>query len=1006
MTSSSSRGVPPSRHTPYIKRLKNFFSSSGANSTPNRRDFTSNASLINSTPNQYIPNPNPELANPSSRNYQGNSGSGSNGPRIRNNSYIQSSPNPSSSSSYGPTSYAPDYRQGGYYNNSSWRKPVGGGSGDSRLSTSTSKYRSSLTNSVPQNKPRYDSWSNYTNPNKVPLLNNRSTYSQHPKDRRRESSGSLMNSTKVNDTYYPNRSLSYPKTVDRYKGGYYHEKKRISSTGSLPPKDNAPNFRKYDDNSSSFERKNEHVNDQNEDEEIERNENREEDEDQKEDEDDFEDEDEEESEGEVETDNVDKLPIVKPESEKPSVPHENGKVELQSSNEICYPEGCLYPQKKTDTRFEELMKEFQEKTIHNDTRLKYSLAKPVTNLSDFPFWDRNFDKYFVEGNILRKSLLNKQNQISRKKVALWKEYLAKNEIWNQEKNKMDQQLQILHPADDEMRREIESSDLKKQTQTQDQPEISSEDPPLSSRRSRRHGDSVTTEAEFQEILENLSREQDEDPLVRAERLSASIPDMILDPVERLNFKFMDSNNIVKDRTQWSERVKSDFFDNFSEKEHELFSEGFCLFPKRFGAISRHMGGLRSASDCVIHYYVTKKAVNYKQMLALFKKKSSKKRGRGKPGRSRNISQSQTPVSTPINDDSSSSFMEINLDSIPQDAIAAVAADALLEEEQYTDLGRKKRAAAPEFKEMENNLPKKKPKKRKEDVTENSDDVLSSDKSLEKEMDLQVQNPENQEDDKEKDDESNQLSSGENNDNDQREKRKTISSYWSITEANQFPELLHKHGTKWTTIADELATKSATMVRNYFQRNFEKNDWNRIAEEANLRIKAKFAAVLNQDDNVSSPPLSNGQPLTNGPPSIPIGTFQHPAPFHNPQLPELVAHIPTVKVNINSLLSDSPIKPPAEDSVFHPQAPIPVPTTNEISNKLEPIVKYTPVRSSIMSLLNSELPVKHEPIQHHSNNLKDLLNSPSVSSGSSSGSGVNSSNGKHNLANLLSEEPNV
>ena len=46
--------------------------------------------------------------------------------------------------------------------------------------------------------------------------------------------------------------------------------------------------------------------------------------------------------------------------------------------------------------------------------------------------------------------------------------------------------------------------------------------------------------------------------------------------------------------------------NFSEREHELFCEGFCLHPKRFGAIARHMGGLRSASECVVHYYMTKK----------------------------------------------------------------------------------------------------------------------------------------------------------------------------------------------------------------------------------------------------------------------------------------------------------------------------------------------------------------------------------------------------------------
>lgn len=1064
MTSSSSRGVPSSRHTPYIKRLKNFFSNSSNNPNPNqnRRDFTSNTSLINSdniSNQQHINNNNHEIASISSRNYIGTASIANNAPRVRNTKYVQGSLNSSNSLSYGPQSYISDYRQGGgagvigagsitggagvgggsggtvgggYYNNSSWRKSLAG-SGDSRLSTSNTKYRSSLTNSVPQNKPRYDSWSNYTNPNKLPL-NNRSSISRYSKERRRESSGSLMNSTKVNDTYYPNRSLSYPKTVDRYslKTDYYHDKKRIFSTGSLPPKSSIPNFKKYEYESSNYYKsdfKNETAenyddlerdettenteanfnkprdDDEEDDEEL-KNEDDEDDEDE---EGEFDDEDEVESDMENDNDNRNELisdPSLiekskdEPEStEKPIASQtlvENGKIELEQSNEICYPDGCLYPQNKPDTRFEELMKEFQEKTVHDDTGLKHTLSKPITKFSDFPFWNQNFDQYFAESDVLKNALRHKYRQLSRKKICLWKRYTEMEEVWKEEKNKMDQQLQLLHPSDDEMRREIESSDLKKQrAQSVDQSDISTEEPPFSSRRSRRHGDLVTTEAEFQEVLENLSREQDEDPLVRAERLSASIPDMILDPVERLNFKFLDSNNIVKDKTQWSERIKSDFFDNFSEKEHELFSEGFCLYPKRFGAISRHMGGLRSASDCVIHYYVTKKAVNYKQMLALFKKKSSKKRGRGKPGRSRNVSQSETPASTPINEIANPNFFGIGLNS--EEPTPLVATEEF-SEEQYTDSGRKKRSAAPEFKESENSLPKKKAKKKKEENVEISDEVPSSDIPPEKEIESQEQGFENQELDKEKEEDSNQLSSSENNDNDGKEKRRTISSYWSITEANLFPELLQKHGTKWTTIADELATKSATMVRNYFQRNFEKNDWNRVAEEADSRLQAKFAAVLKSDDKeVSSPPLSNGAP------PIPIGTFQHPALSNKTPVSEL-SPPNTMKVNINSLLSDSSSRPQPEScEPSHSQIADPPIKAEVPIQKVEPISNYQPARSSIMSLLNSELPVKQEPPRNHSNNLKDLLNSPSISSSSSTS---NLNNGKHQLANLLSDDTNA
>lgn len=93
--------------------------------------------------------------------------------------------------------------------------------------------------------------------------------------------------------------------------------------------------------------------------------------------------------------------------------------------------------------------------------------------------------------------------------------------WEERRLKMEQQLRVLHPADDEMRRELDSSDLRKQNQqqasvgntTNTSPHVSSLDlPTVSSRRSsRRHGDLVTTEAEFQEILLTLGQQQ-EDPL--------------------------------------------------------------------------------------------------------------------------------------------------------------------------------------------------------------------------------------------------------------------------------------------------------------------------------------------------------------------------------------------------------------------------------------------------------------------------------------------------------------
>jgi hypothetical protein len=954
--------------------------------------------------------------------------------------------NSSSSASYSSQSYFPNtYRSSdsNYYGSNQWRKSsLSGSGGDSRLSSSN-KFRSSLTNSVPQNKS-YNSWSSYTNPNKVPVSNNRTGRSYSSKDRR--SSSSLLNSTKVSDTYYPRSNLSssyYPKAVDRYSSlnyARYSEKSIPSSSGSGSYKSSYGDSRTEDIDSTnvSFDRDDSKVEDDDDDEGEEEDNDLElqsdllqvkqddfsrqakaetkadegkadqgEVEDEKYDErgeqideqDKMEEDNVSESEGEQEVQTIKTEPV----SSKP--PHDlstkqtdvskvendmKPKVDL-SSGEIMYLDGCQFPQTEIDTRFADLVKEFEQKTVHdNGNYLKYSLAKPIKNFNDFPFWRRNFQNFSVKSNTLKDSLKHKQKSLTIKKVTLWKEYQDQYKVWQDEKIKMDQQLQVLHPPDDEMKREIESSDLKKQQQFLpfEQSELPTKEVQFTSRRSRRHGDLVTTEAEFQEILENLSREQDEDPLVRAERLAAPIPDMILDPIERDYVKFMNSNNIVRDRKTWAERVKSDFFDNFSSQEHELFCEGFCLYPKQFGMIASHMGGLRTASDCVMHYYITKKAVNYKQLLAQFKKKASKKRGRGKQGRSRNPSQTQTPVSTPISENAPSDFYDIVQDNYSTVSLPIMESE-MSTEQIFTDTGRRKRAAAPEFKGDEIGQVKKKPKNKKEvnnGVVENEQmEAVVSEPNAEMEEKTVFES-----------DETNQAVLSDNADSDSKEKRKTISSYWSITEANLFPDLLYKYGTKWTTIADELATKSATMVKNYFQRNAEKNDWNRIAAEADNRLKAKFAAVLKTDDTEGealSPPTSGLQS------TIPIGTFQHAS----------------AKVNINSLMSQSPTKDSAIEN--HVELPIPTPIPQEASgDKSIPALSHldanapnAPVRSSIMSLLNSELPVKaqapaaaqapvstHHPLPH-TNAIKDLLNSPSVSNSNSSTDKVGS-----NLSNLLAE----
>ena len=331
----------------------------------------------------------------------------------------------------------------------------------------------------------------------------------------------------------------------------------------------------------------------------------------------------------------------------------NVKIEYDESDAVEGTEEVYrYPLLEIPYKYEEMKKEFQQSGAAS---LKYLLATPIEKFTDYPFFINNYEEFHRRKRAVLTNLLKERNtNIESKTSALSKEYQEMLKKWEERRQKMEQQLRVLHLGDDEMRRELDSSDLRKQNQQQEasvgntsnsSPHVggSFDLPTVSSRRSsRRHGDLVTTEAEFQEILLSLGQEQ-EDPLLKARRVAADIPDMVMGPVERKEVKFMDSNNIVRDKEAWASRVNTDFRNTFSDVEHALFTEAFCLFPKRFGAISRYMGGLRTSAECVLHYYMTKKSVNYKQLLIQRRKASKKSKRVKSAGRPKSTSQQQQPV---------------------------------------------------------------------------------------------------------------------------------------------------------------------------------------------------------------------------------------------------------------------------------------------------------------------------------------------------------------------------
>ncbi|OTB03542.1 hypothetical protein M426DRAFT_23699 [Hypoxylon sp. CI-4A] len=61
-----------------------------------------------------------------------------------------------------------------------------------------------------------------------------------------------------------------------------------------------------------------------------------------------------------------------------------------------------------------------------------------------------------------------------------------------------------------------------------------------------------------------------------------------------------------------------------------------------------------------------------------------------------------------------------------------------------------------------------------------------------------------------------------------------SSYWSVPEATDFPQLLRSFGSDWSAIATHMRTKTPIMIKNYYTRKKDSHDWQNLVEEADAQ----------------------------------------------------------------------------------------------------------------------------------------------------------------------------
>ena len=539
--------------------------------------------------------------------------------------------------------------------------------------------------------------------------------------------------------------------------------------------------------------------------------------------------------------------------------------ESSSSNDV---KECIYPMNRIESKVWELKHASKEQRRKHLSYLRESRLKEI---SQYSFVDESFLIFRqADAYVLHHAFMEIKDILEEKKAKLTDQFVYLNKMWQKDCTNYDKQLEKTYDND--------TSEKKPKV------EIKQPTPPpppartSSSRRSRHHGDSVRTEAEFMEILASLEQERERDPLIRAQYGAASIPDMIMDPIEKYAFtRVLNTNNLISDKDAWASRVLSDPIDNFTAAEHAKFMDIYVNHPKKFGRISSELGGLRTSEECVLHYYKTKKTTNYKQLVANKNKRSKKKSSKKKPSKSQTDNTATPDTSTAEIDQNKTSLsgnentenelcedFEKDLNGEGDVTVEVTAKDLQKSTEMVIEDAKLNGIQAAEEDAEgtgETDIVENVETAKNDEIVEDDDNATeigideaegtvpasvdiatgSKRKLFEEEtvnkmqkvaetvhspsfiehstapvlpaeygVDVAGQNPPltiKTEEDLDHDKRSRKTKNKDNH----------ISSYWSVQDITTFPVLLRQYGSKWDTIAEKIGTKSATMVKNYYQR---------------------------------------------------------------------------------------------------------------------------------------------------------------------------------------------
>ncbi|KAF3292970.1 hypothetical protein TWF132_004980 [Orbilia oligospora] len=328
------------------------------------------------------------------------------------------------------------------------------------------------------------------------------------------------------------------------------------------------------------------------------------------------------------------------------------------------------------------------KETFDTSSLPYFIPGRQREPVEYEFWNANISQHSKVEDILAKHILERKANIEEKTMKLRQEYRDHLPGWKQDCEKLDSEEKRNKKSDSEPIDTVPAEAVP--------PAVNLEVSGTASlgRRSGRgvSSDFVSSEYEIERIMKLSEKEEAEKAEAEAKEKyddsrEAVVPDMILDPDEKARLLYVDTNNIVTDKSA----VKGIFkferpADNWTEEEQKIFKERFAQFPKQWGKIALGIEG-RDYKACILHYYQTKQQTAYKELV-----RPAKTTRRRKPGRTIAITNART---TRARASAATTLSEARR--------GTPLEDEDVDSEDVPTQGRPRRAAAPVFGDNDDNL---------------------------------------------------------------------------------------------------------------------------------------------------------------------------------------------------------------------------------------------------------------------------------------------------------------